>query len=106
MVTSSSITHGRSPNVVAKAARGRTVVWEHNRLAEARYELSPREQKLVLYVIAMIEPEDADFKRYVVNISAFARLASLSKDDLYRELPGAGGRTQIKSAAYSRSLRC
>lgn len=63
-----------------------TVVWQHNRLAEARYELSPREQKLVLYVIAMIEPEDADFKRYVVNISDFARLANLSKDDLYREL--------------------
>lgn len=63
-----------------------TVVWQHNRLAEARYELSPREQKLVLYVIAMIEPEDADFKRYVVNIGDFARLANLSKDDLYREL--------------------
>lgn len=63
-----------------------TIVWQHNRLAEARYELSPREQKLVLYVIAMIEPEDADFKRYVVNICDFARLANLSKDDLYREL--------------------
>jgi plasmid replication initiation protein len=63
-----------------------TVVWQHNRLAEARYELSPREQKLVLYVIAMIEPEDADFKRYVVNVSDFARLANLSKDDLYSEL--------------------
>jgi plasmid replication initiation protein len=63
-----------------------TIVWQHNRLAEARYELSPREQKLLLYVIAMIEPEDADFKRYVVNISDFARLTKLSKDDLYREL--------------------
>ena len=63
-----------------------TVVWQSNRLAEARYELSPREQKLVLYVIAMIEPEDADFRRYVVNIGDFARLANLSKDDLYREL--------------------
>ena len=63
-----------------------TVVWQSNRLAEARYELSPREQKLVLYVIAMIEPEDADFKRYVVNVGDFARLANLSKDDLYREL--------------------
>ena len=62
------------------------IVWEHNRLAEARYELSAREQKLLLYVIAMIEPEDADFKRYVVNIPEFARLAGLQKDDLYREL--------------------
>lgn len=63
-----------------------TVVWQSNRLAEARYELSPREQKLVLYVIAMIEPDDADFKRYVVNIADFASVANLSKDDLYREL--------------------
>jgi hypothetical protein len=62
------------------------IVWEHNRPAEARYELSAREQKLLLYVIAMIEPEDADFKRYVVNIPEFARLAGLQKDDLYREL--------------------
>jgi plasmid replication initiation protein len=62
------------------------VVWQHNSLAEARYELTAREQKLLLYVIAMIEPEDEDFKRYVVNISEFAALADLQKDDLYREL--------------------
>jgi plasmid replication initiation protein len=62
------------------------VVWQHNSLAEARYELTAREQKLLLYVIAMIEPEDEDFKRYVVNISEFAELADLQKDDLYREL--------------------
>src|ERR1700745_3241379 len=61
-------------------------VWQHNSLAEARYELTAREQKLLLYVIAMIEPEDEDFKRYVVNISEFAELADLQKDDLYREL--------------------
>jgi hypothetical protein len=28
----------------------------------ARYELTAREQKLLLYVIAMIEPEDEDFR--------------------------------------------
>ena len=63
-----------------------TVVWQSNQLAEARYELSPREQKLVLYVISMIEPEDEDFKRYVVNVADFAKLAKLSKNELYREL--------------------
>jgi plasmid replication initiation protein len=63
-----------------------TVVWQHNSLAEARYELTSREQKLLLYVIAMIEPEDGDFKRYVVNVSEFANLAGLDKDHLYREL--------------------
>lgn len=63
-----------------------TVVWQHNRLAEARYELSPREQKLLLYVIAMIEPEDKDFERYEVNIAQFAEMAGLDKRHLYLEL--------------------
>jgi hypothetical protein len=63
-----------------------TVVWQHNQLAEARYQLTPREQKLLLYVIAMIEPEDHDFKRYVVNIADFAKVLNLGKDDLYEEL--------------------
>ena len=41
----------------------RAIVWQHNHLAEARYELTAREQKLLLYVIAMIEPEDDELKR-------------------------------------------
>ena len=55
------------------------VVWQHNRLAEARYELTAREQKLLLYVIAMIEPEDEGFKRYIINIAEFAQLAQRLK---------------------------
>ena len=62
------------------------LVWQHNRLAEARYELTAREQKLLLYVIAMIEPEDDQLKRYVVNVAEFAELARLDKDHLYQEL--------------------
>ena len=69
-----------------KQPEQKAVVWQHNRLAEARYELTAREQKLLLYVIAMIEPEDEDFKRYIINIAEFAHLASLDKDHLYREL--------------------
>jgi plasmid replication initiation protein len=64
----------------------RSMVWQHNRLAEARYELTAREQKLLLYVIAMIEPEDDEFKRYVINVAEFAELAGLDKDHLYTEL--------------------
>jgi plasmid replication initiation protein len=69
-----------------KQPEEKAVVWQHNRLAEARYELTAREQKLLLYVIAMIEPEDEDFKRYIINIGEFAQLANLDKDHLYREL--------------------
>jgi replication initiator protein len=74
------------PSAWQKQPERETVVWQHNSLAEARYELTAREQKLLLYVIAMIEPEDEDFKRYVVNVSEFADLAGLDKDHLYREL--------------------
>jgi hypothetical protein len=69
-----------------KQPEEKAVVWQHNRLAEARYELTAREQKLLLYVIAMIEPEDEDFKRYIINVAEFAHLANLDKDHLYREL--------------------
>jgi len=64
----------------------RAVVWQHNQLAEARYELTAREQKLLLYVVSMIEPEDDALKRYVVNVGDFADLAKLDKDHLYQEL--------------------
>ena len=47
-----------------KQPEQKAVVWQHNRLAEARYELTARKQKLLLYVIAMIEPEDEDFTVY------------------------------------------
>jgi plasmid replication initiation protein len=63
-----------------------TIVWQQNRLAEARYELTAREQKLVLYVISMIEPEDACFKLYKINVNQFAELAGLDSNALYNEL--------------------
>jgi plasmid replication initiation protein len=69
-----------------KQPDGRAVVWQHNQLAEARYELTAREQKLLLYVVSMIEAEDDALKRYVVNIAEFAELANLDKDHLYQEL--------------------
>ena len=63
-----------------------TVVWQQNRLAEARYELTPREQKLVLYVISMIEPEDEFFKLHKINVKHFAQIAGLDPNSLYKEL--------------------
>jgi Initiator Replication protein len=83
----------------------RSVVWQHNRLAEARYELTAREQKLLLYVIAMIEPEDDEFKRCVINVGEFAELAGLDKDHLYKELGGVGEELGVKAFGHPRSLR-
>ena len=74
---------------------GTTVVWQQNRLAEARYELTTREQKLVLYVISMIEPEDESFKLYKINVKHFANLSGLDSNALYNELRDVA--LQIKS---------
>jgi plasmid replication initiation protein len=66
--------------------RRESLVWQQNQLAEARYKLTPREQKLLLYVIAMIEPEAQDFGRCKVAVREFADLTGLKPDDLYQEL--------------------
>jgi plasmid replication initiation protein len=63
-----------------------SLVWQRNQLAEARYKLSPREQKLLLYVIAMIEPEALDFGKCKVSVRDFAEITGLKPDDLYQEL--------------------
>jgi plasmid replication initiation protein len=75
------------PNLIHDGQPDRTtVVWQQNRLAEARYELTPREQKLVLYVISMIEPEDEFFKLHKINVKHFAEIAGLDSNALYKEL--------------------
>src|SRR5215472_17975317 len=72
--------------IFAVQPKRESIVWQQNQLAEARYKLSPREQKLLLYVIAMIEPEAEDFGRCKVAVREFADLTGLKPDDLYQEL--------------------
>ena len=62
------------------------VVWQQNSLAEARYKLNVREQKLLLYVISMIEPDAADFGKCKVSVQGYAEMTGLQPDDLYQEL--------------------
>jgi plasmid replication initiation protein len=72
--------------IFAVQPKRETIVWQQNQLAEARYKLSPREQKLLLYVIAMIEPEAQDFGKCKVAVKDYAELTGLKSDDLYQEL--------------------
>lgn len=48
---------------------------KHYQLITARYKLSVVEQKLVLSIISMIRPDDADFMHYQIPISQFEFLA-------------------------------
>jgi plasmid replication initiation protein len=38
-------------------------------IQNARYKLSPREQKLILYMATLLKPEDSDFETYLVPVS-------------------------------------
>ena len=64
--------------------QSQTVVWQHNSLAEARYSLTAREQKVLLYVISMIEAEDDELKLYQIRVEDFARLTRKQKVPVFR----------------------
>jgi plasmid replication initiation protein len=76
--------------------QSQAVVWQHNSLSEARYNLTAREQKVLLYVIAMIEAEDDELKLYKIRVEDFARLLRLQKDDLYEELRDVVSQLKVK----------
>ena len=54
----------------------------HNPLLESRYKLSVIEQWLVGLLIAMVEPDDGDFKPYVVCVSDLAKLLEIDGGDV------------------------
>jgi plasmid replication initiation protein len=62
------------------------VVWQHNGITNTRYKLTARQQKLLLYAIAMIEPNAAEFGKIRVSVEDYAALTGLETDNLYREL--------------------
>ena len=61
------------------------VVTQSNQLVEARYNLSLGEQRLILAMIAQIQPQDDDFKPYQISIAEFARYIGISKNSMYQE---------------------
>jgi plasmid replication initiation protein len=63
-----------------------SVIWQHNAITDARYKLSARQQKLLLYAIAMIEPAAEEFGKIKIGIKEFAELTGLGTANLYHEL--------------------
>ena len=62
------------------------VVWQHNGITNTRYKLTARQQKLLLYAIAMIDPNAAEFGKIRVSVEDYAGLTGLETDNLYRDL--------------------
>ena len=61
------------------------IVTQSNKLVEARYNLPLGEQRLILTMIAQIQPDDEDFKEYRINVGEFAGFLGIDKNSVYRE---------------------
>lgn len=61
------------------------MVTQSNKLVEARYNLPLSEQRLILTMIARIQPDDEDFKPYRISISEFAAFLGIDPNSMYRE---------------------
>lgn len=64
------------------------IVTQRNELIEARHvnPLTVREQKIVLTMVSMIEPNDEDFKDYRISIKEFSDMLGLEGKAKYTEL--------------------
>jgi len=60
------------------------IVTQSNKLVEARYSLPLGEQRLILSMIAKIQPDDADFTEYRINVKEFASFLGLDQKSIYR----------------------
>jgi len=54
------------------------VVKNNNLIQRSRYELSVQEQKIILYLITKIKPEDTEFDLYEFNIKDFCEVCGIN----------------------------
>lgn len=75
------------------------MVTQSNKLIEARHvkTLSAREQKIVLTMVSMIQPDDKDFKEYSISIHEFSEMLGLKGHAKYEEIKEVALRLQEKT---------
>lgn len=66
------------------------LVVQSNRLIEAKHELTLEEQRLVLFMVSLISPEDEDFKPYQIKINDLVGLLGIrGQGSLYQDIKNA-----------------
>ena len=78
---------------------------QQNQLVEARYSLTARELKLVLYVCAMADPNAETFGKCQIRVKEFAGLAGVETDALYLELRDTARSVRSNSSWRTQSSR-
>jgi plasmid replication initiation protein len=63
------------------------IVTKSNKLITCNYELSLQEQKIILTLASMVQPQDTEFKEYEFKIKDFIELLGIKDQSKYTELP-------------------
>ena len=63
------------------------IVTKSNKLIACNYDLSLQEQKLILTLASMVQPQDTEFKEYEFKIKDFIKLLDVQGQNKYTELP-------------------
>ena len=63
------------------------LVTKGNELINCNYDLSLQEQKIILTLASMVQPQDENFKPYVFKIKEFMELLSIENKAIYTEMP-------------------
>ncbi len=70
---------------IKKALPSSLIVTQSNQLVEARYKLKLGEQRLILSMIAKIQPDHEDFKPYCISIGELADFLGVARGSAYYE---------------------
>jgi plasmid replication initiation protein len=63
------------------------LVTKSNALINATYNLSSQEQKIILTLASLVEPDDEEFREYVFKIQNFIKLLEIKDKSKYTEVP-------------------
>ncbi|WP_309245481.1 replication initiation protein [Clostridium estertheticum] len=63
------------------------IVTKSNSLINCNYDLSVQEQKIILTLASMVQPQDTEFKEYEFKIKDFIELLGVKDEKKYTEIP-------------------
>lgn len=63
------------------------LVTKSNKLIMSKYNLSLQEQRIILILSSMVQPEDEDFKEYELRVKEFCDFLGIENKKAYIELP-------------------
>ncbi|RMB00058.1 replication initiation protein [Hydrogenothermus marinus] len=67
-----------------EVVKNKSLVTMHNKLVEAKYKLTKEEFSIVLFLIALIQPQDEDLKEYQIPVKILKAISGTKHKNMYR----------------------